>query len=572
MSGPIVIERQHHPQNIRITDALQEDASRLKAQKGIVSKRATLVTAGISDDEMQKLVGGTMTPSDDQLNRINQFTRRSVGAEEVVAFNTLSCNDLEDRDIDQFTTDCVMDFASLEQPFSPVGKSYLVDHQHSVNNAVGRIFGVGTEKVGGNTFLTNEVYLPNTAQFEPLIEKIDFGIAWAVSVGVVLGKSACSVCGEGFSSWGYWCREGHDKGSYYDPNDQEEDNLGWPIPVEPGTKGAIKCVREFSDPRDFYELSQVFLGAQYHAALEDKSPEMASALKTAGSNSFVGASQQEARELPLRHEPERLSEARLLFDVSETEDGSLTWVDDDQMVWAFDTEDPESGVLCLGKQAHDKSEEDDEDADTEHEVRDEQLDSDADAEDSEDEPSVEVDGSEDSEDHDDEEAAAVGSEEGKDPLSKTDVLKAAKRASLDDWCIKTVEESEGNGLDDLLAAFADKTGTLRTANKALTEKAELGDVYLKELRSDALNWYVKARLSPDVKAVSTDTFERMLDRFGDDVDLFRSVIEENKSLAQAKFPEAVRRSSFPVDPHERGNLDEPSFESDSDERVKRIHG
>lgn len=595
MSKPLVMERKGHPQNIRITDALEDDKARMKAQKGLISKTATLVTAGISDGELQKLVGETMAPNSEQLNRINKFTRRAVTADEVVAFTTLSCNDLPDRDDDQFTTQCVKDFAALEQPLSPVGKSFMLDHNYSVGNAVGRIFGVDTAKAAGGTFLTNEVYLPNTEQFAPLIEKIDFGIAWAVSVGVMLGKSACSLswCGAAMSSWGYWCQNGHDKGMYY-TEDAEEDNWGYPLPCDSRTKGAEKTLRQFSEPRDFYELSQVFLGAQYHAALEEKAPEFAGAVKTAGTNHFVGASADEARKLPLRHEPEKLSEARAKYEIKESDDGSMNWTDEEGLVWTFDPEDSEAGVLCLGKSATNKSEEDDEDA--RDQASDEQRSAEEDGEGDQPEPdeepvggsdddpsdegdepdaSASVDAEEDDEEEEDdseeEDSDSDDDTEEEKALSKADVLKAVQKAKLGDEHVKAVEDAEDNGLTALLRSVNAKIKAFTKQVGELSEKATLGDAYLKELRADAIDWYVKAHSVED-GPVDTTTFEKMLDRFEGDVELIRSVIEENKQVAQVKFPKTVRRSSFSTDPNERKQIEEPTFAQENDERVKRIHG
>jgi hypothetical protein len=111
--------------------------------------------------------------------------------------------------------------------------------------------------------------------------------------------------------------------------------------------------------------------------------------------------------------------------------------------------------------------------------------------------------------------------------------------------------------------------------KALTGKAAVGEEYLKDLRADAINWYVKARQDGESKGVSTDTFERLLTACGDNIDLVKALRDEQVTLAQAKFPQAVRRSSFPDDPNERTTLtDPPSPDADpaSGKRVSRLHG
>lgn len=261
---PQIAKDNKHPQKVKLSAALAEDKTAIKARKGLIDKRTTLVKTTKDADDLVSETGATMCPDADQLERINKFTRRAVTAEEVVCFKTLSCNDIPDRDDDRFVTECVKGFAELEQPFSPTGKSFMLDHEYKIANAVGRIFGTDTKKVDSALFLTNEVYIPNTEKNKNLIEDIDFGINWAVSVGVMLGADECSLsfCKAPFSSWGWWCQNGHDKGLYY-TEDAEEDAYGWPTPCDPDTNKAEKCIRNFKEPRDMYELSQVFLGAQY---------------------------------------------------------------------------------------------------------------------------------------------------------------------------------------------------------------------------------------------------------------------------------------------------------------------
>lgn len=609
MSGVNVMDKPRHPQNKSLSEALREDEDRFKAQKGLIDKRATLIKAVDGEGDADAGTGATMRPTDEQLERINQFTKRAVTADEVVAFNTLSCNDIVDRDDDQFTTQCVKDFAALEQPFSPTGKSYMLDHAYSVNNAVGRIFGTDTKKVSGSLFLTNEVYVPNTEKNQGFIEDLDFGINWAVSVGVMLGKSSCTVCGERFSSWGYWCVEGHDKGYYYDPNSDEVDSWGYPVPCDPSTKGAIKCIRQFSEPKDFYELSQVFLGAQYFAALE-KIPEFASVMKSVTSDlPIIGLSGEEAEKLPFRHEPKKVADARRKYEIKEADDGSLMWTDSEGLRWTFDPENPDDGVLSLGKASNDNEEEDE---DGEHAISDGSgssgdgaTDGGSDEPDSEPgdggtgsgsdpspasgdesssqsssgEPGSAVGDEEDSEEEDDEDADPDASsetdndEEEEKSVSKQAVLSAAEAAKLPKSVIEAAEGQSDNGLLALLSAAADEIAALST-------KASLGDQYLKTLRAEAIDWYTKARATPEQPKVSTETFERLLEKCGEDVDLLKAMADEQKELAQAKFPKSVRRSSFDRNPNEAEALSGISFDDgevkeggdDNDKRVKRIHG
>lgn len=631
MSGVLLDGKPRHPEGKSIKEALAEDEARFKAQKGLIDKRSTLIKVSNEDGvEADAGVGASMRPNDEELAKINGFTRKPVTADEVVAFPTLSCNDMDDRDDDRFSTQCVKDFAALEQPFSPTGKSFMLDHNYSVNNAVGRIFDTTTDKEKGVQWLKNKVYVPNTAKNAGFIEDLDFGINWAVSVGVTLGKSTCTVCGERFSSWGWWCTTGHDKGYYYDPNSDETDSYGYPVPVDPKTnKNAVKCVREFSDPIDMYELSQVFLGAQYFAAL-DKTPEFAAVMKSASKDiPILGLSAKEAEVIPFRHEPEKVSEARKLFKISEAEDGSLVWTDAEGIRWTFNPENSDEGVLSLGRAAQDPDNEEG-DEDGEHSVSegsssdgegdpngepesgndgvegegvvsdpsvedggsdggstasagqavakdsdsDEESDDD-DEEESDDEDEDSEDSDEDDDDDEDESEDTENSEEEK-AVNKKQVIATAKKSKLPASAIKAAEDADGDGLAALLSAVSKHLAEQETKVSELTPKASLGDTYLKELRASAIDAYVKNNQSGKNKGVDTSMFERLLDKCGDDAELIKALAERELAEAQAKFPKSVRRSSFPSDPHSpeklhAGTEDSEKTEDETGKRVRKLH-
>lgn len=599
------LKERKHPKGKKLSEALAEDAPRLKAQKGLIDKKATMIKApGVEKDAD---VGEAMKPTSEQLSAINQLTRKTVTADEVVTFPTLSCNDIVDRDDDQFSTKCVKTFAELEQPFSPIGKSYMLNHSRDVQDAVGRIYTASTKKVSGSTFLANDVYIPNTEQYQKLIEDINFGVAWAVSVGVVLGKTECTVCGDGFSSWGWWCVNGHDKGLYYDPKSTETDSWGYPMPCDPSTSGAIKCVRKFDDPKDFYELSQVFLGAQYYAALE-REPDFAGVMKSVGEANvpILGLSEDEAAKLPLRHEPKAVSDARITYGVEELEDGSLKWVDEHDLQWCYDPENAEAGVLSLGKaiakvpneedasgEAIDRSEQGEDlgavdgadeslvqqlDAEGDEGVGGDQ--SEEDGEQSGSESSAEA--VDDDEDDADEDSESDESDEDEDEdeeksVTTATVVAAARAAKLPDAVIERIETSKKDGVTSLALAVALEIKGLEEKVSGLQPLADLGEEYLKGLRADAIHFYTLARMDPKVpnKGVSTESFQKVLDRVGDDVDLIKEIIEEQKEAAQAKFPTSVRRSSFPDDANAMPSRPEGAAvftsESETDKKVSRLH-
>jgi hypothetical protein len=599
-----VLKKREHPQKVKLSSAVADDRDAIKARKGLIDKRAALVKTTDGGDDLVSETGATMRPTDEQLERINKFTRKAVTADEVVAFTTLSCNDIPDRDDDRFKTECVKGFAALEQPFSPTGKSYMLDHVYKVENAVGRIFGTDTKKVDSALFLTNEVYVPNTEKNKGFIEDIDFGINWAVSVGVMLGSDECSLsfCKAPFSSWGWWCQNGHDKGLYY-TEDAEEDAWGWPTPCDPKTSGAQKCIRDFDDPKDMYELSQVFLGAQYFAALE-KTPEFASVMKAAAKGvPIIGLSESESDALPLHKEPRRVTEARMRFGVTENEDGTLKWVDDQKLIWQFDPETDEIG--SLGKAATTDNDESEEAPDgegieglVEHDAGDpdqaidlqgrsvegdgggeEQVGGDAEAGGSEHEGGLataaasdedDAESGDDDEEDDDSDREPEDDDEDENVDSETDqnVVALATSAGLPAAIIDAAKKaSRKNALPAVFAA-------LGAEHKALSEKAAIGETFLIELRAEAIDWYVKAHKSADTVPVKTELFEKILARCGDDVDLIKGLIEENKDMARAKFPQkASRRSSVPAgdDVNERTPAGDIEWQKDDDEKVSRLH-
>ncbi len=540
---------------ISLAEANEQDEARKAGQKDKgVQKRAVLVKAGDAEGMTE---GSPMPPNEEQLAKINQFTRRSVTADEVVAFKTYSCNDMPDRDDDQFTAQCVKGFYDLEGPFSSVGKSYMIGHDYS-KNAVGRIFDVGMEKINGVNFLTNHVYIPNTDANKSFIENIDFGVNWAVSVGVMLDSSECSVCGAGFSSYGWWCAAGHDKGAYYDPKSEEVDSWGYPMPVNSDTKGAVKCIRQFTSPKDFYELSQVFLGAQYDAQIGKGIAKAASALKVP----ILGLSTEEAKGIDVVHEPEEVSLARSIYNVKTTDDGVIKWKDQDNLVWTFDTKSPNDGIMSLGKSSETDQEEENAGNRTGADSQERSASDDGNdgsfgegskqsgqdqAGDSEDGgEDLGVQGPDSVEVTDSPDDKEIGDEE---EMDKAAVLKAAATAKIPTSIIEKATEAEGNGFAVLLTAAAETIESLAKEVEKSAPKVALGESYIKSLRTDAIDWYVKSHATAEGESVKIDNLTKMLDAFGDDVDLIKTVIEENKALAQAKFPQAVRRSSFPTDPN-----------------------
>jgi hypothetical protein len=160
-------------------------------------------------------------------------------------------------------------------------------------------------------------------------------------------------------------------------------------------------------------------------------------------------------------------------------------------------------------------------------------------------------------------------------MDKAAVLKAATDARLPHSVIGKVADAEGNGLSVLLATAAAEIEVATKRADQFEAKAVLGDQYIKSLRVEAIDWYVKAHATGD-GPVNVDTLNKMLDRFGDDHELIRSVIDENQALAQAKFPTALRRSSRPTDPNAADVPEALTAAPDTDDQVSRftknVHG
>ena len=547
--------------------------------KGLIDKQFTAFKAVGGNDGVSS---GLFDPTPDDMEKINQFTLKAVGPEEVACFNTLSCNDLLDRDDDRFTKECVDDFAKLDGPLSSVGKSYMVGHDYT-KLPVGRIFDVGTTDVEGIHFLTNKVYVPRLAENESFIANQEFGIYWAVSVGVMLEESECSVCQSPMigNLWVFCMENGHEKGLYYDPDSEEKDAWGWAEPVDPDTKGAVKCTRELFTPKDFYELSQVFLGAQYDAQIGSKSVK--GILKAASANlPILNLGHKEAKELPIQHVSEEVREAYAKgFEVQHEEDGSIMWTDDSGLVWSYDPS--ESEVLCLGeKDPEDEDNEGGGDGEDGRESK-EPIDEDASGSDgsvgvADEERSADSDESEGDEDEsdadseegledDDDDEDDEDEEEAKSAITPKALKAAVSRANLPNELVSEIN-AKGGGLTSILKVVSRHI-------KSLEPRAALGAQYVEAKRAEALKWYVKAQQTGGVKKVKTKTFKTVLERVGDDVDLINEMIEEQMGIAQAKFPASVRRSTVVRDPEDvepPEALPTSGGDPRTAKKVRRLHG
>lgn len=583
--------KQQRPEK-SIAEAAKELGFTKGSKKSLIDKTFTAMKAAGDGD----LGSGIYTPTAEQMAKINLYTASPKSAEEIIAFDTLSCNDMVDRDDDRFVTDCVKDFAKLEGAYSPVGKSFMVSHDYT-KLPVGRIFDVGTKKVEDALHLTNSVYMPNTDQYKSYAENLDFGIYWAVSVGVMLEEQTCSVCDSPMVGrfWVFCMENGHEKGLWYDPKSEEKDAWGWALPVEPGTKGAEKCIRNLASPKDFYELSQCFLGAQYDAQISRGALKGVIKAASAGNTAIVNLSREEAKEIPFQHVSEQVREAYDKgFTISTNDEGHPTWKDEHNLVWVFDPSEDE--VLCLGEA---KSTDDDEEVKdgkgnegkdgstsalgeggTQREQDGGGQSDSEDGEGDDDEADADeegVDDADEDEDDDSEEEESDDDSSGDDDaksVSKTTVIAAANAARLPQDVIAAAAGASGNGLDALLRSCSKLIKDQKARVAGLETKAALGESFIESKKSEAIAMYVRAHQSGERKAVNVDRFKKKLERMGEDIELIQEEIEEQKAHAQAKFPATVRRSTAEADVNERnevGQMEAP-VSKESAEKVRSLHG
>lgn len=186
---------------------------------------------------------GVSDASPEELELINAYTRKTLGAEDVYVFTVVLCDNDVDRDGERFTVESLFE---LEKLF--VGKTGIFDHDPSAKNQTARIFSCAVESVPERKTATGDeyfclkarAYMPRTEDTRVLIEAIDSGILKEVSVGCAVEETVCSICGEELA------RCPHKKGERY---------------------GGKLCCGELRRPFDAYEFSFVAVPAQKQAGV-----------------------------------------------------------------------------------------------------------------------------------------------------------------------------------------------------------------------------------------------------------------------------------------------------------------
>lgn len=183
--------------------------------------------------------------TNEDLAKIQQFSRRELLPEEIYVFNVDLCNNDIDRDFEKFSVETLEQMAKLF-----VGKTGIFDHSMKSSDQTARIFDAFVERVNGKKTADGEdfyclkakAYMLNNEQNRSLIDSIDAGIKKEVSVSCSVDKAYCSICSTDRKRAA--CE--HRKGKVY---------------------GDRLCFNILTDATDAYEFSFVAVPAQREAGV-----------------------------------------------------------------------------------------------------------------------------------------------------------------------------------------------------------------------------------------------------------------------------------------------------------------
>lgn len=183
--------------------------------------------------------------SDEELAKINSFSKKELTKEEVYTFSVNLCDNEIDRDNECFSDEALESLAKLF-----IGKTAITDHSMKTGNQVARTYDAWVESVSGKfnslskpyKVLRAKAYMPKTEKNKSFIEEIEAGIKKEVSISCSAGSRTCSVCGKQAGAAG--CR--HISGRKY---------------------SGKKCYTVLGDITDVYEWSFVAVPAQKNAAV-----------------------------------------------------------------------------------------------------------------------------------------------------------------------------------------------------------------------------------------------------------------------------------------------------------------
>ncbi len=134
----------------------------------------------------------------EELEKLNQFTRKPLTKEEVYLFDVILCDNDIDRDLEAFSDTAL---AQMQKLF--IGKTGIFDHDPRSSGQTARIYDTCLQREtsrktrDGRPYvsLKAKAYMIRTDSNADLIREIDGGIKKEVSVSCSAGKRICSVCG-----------------------------------------------------------------------------------------------------------------------------------------------------------------------------------------------------------------------------------------------------------------------------------------------------------------------------------------------------------------------------------------
>ncbi len=183
------------------------------------------------------------TPSAEELELINTYTRNPLKAEDVYCFSITLCDNEVDRDFERFSIKALEELKDLF-----VGKTGISDHDMSSRNQTARIYKTWLEEdstrktSAGESYvaLRAKAYMLRNSDTQSLIAQIEGGIKKEVSVGCSMKSLTCSICSKNMKT--HECN--HVKGKLYGKKlchgilSQAGDAYEWSFVAVPAQKNA----------------------------------------------------------------------------------------------------------------------------------------------------------------------------------------------------------------------------------------------------------------------------------------------------------------------------------------------
>ncbi len=127
----------------------------------------------------------------DELKKINRYTRREFGSDEIYTFSVVLCDNEIDRDNERFTVDALKQLSVLF-----LGKTGIFNHSMQAQNQTARIYDCAVERdteratQSGEPYcrLVAKAYLPKSEKNRDFILELESGIKKR-SASAVLSQS-----------------------------------------------------------------------------------------------------------------------------------------------------------------------------------------------------------------------------------------------------------------------------------------------------------------------------------------------------------------------------------------------